>query len=248
MVNSPAHAPGTAYGWLMLAGIGVTAWFWLRLARRDSRLLAVYVGGLLGAFLGAKLLYLAIDGWRFVGQPDFWLQLATGKTILGALLGGYLAVELVKRAVGYTGITGDWFALVAPLGIVLGRVGCLVHGCCQGRPCAPAWYTIRDAGGVERWPAVPVEIGFNLAMLALFVVLRWRRKLIGQHFHLYLIAYGTFRFLHEFLRNERRLLGPLTGYQVAALGVAALGAIAFLRREQTARTTEPATRQSGGRR
>jgi phosphatidylglycerol:prolipoprotein diacylglycerol transferase len=225
----------SAYGWLMLAGIGVTVWLWIRLARRDSRLLAIYVGGLLGAFLGAKLLYLAIDGWRFVGQPDAWLQLATGKTILGALIGGYLAVELIKRAVGYTDLTGDWFALVAPLGITLGRVGCLVHGCCHGRACAPAWYTLRDAAGVDRWPAVPVEILFNLAMLALFLALRRWRKLVGQHFHLYLVAYGMFRFLHEFLRNEHRLLSPWTGYQLAALGVAGFGAVAFLRRQRTPR-------------
>ena len=214
----------------MLAGIGVSVWFWLRLARRDSRLLAVYVGGLLGAFLGAKLFWLAIDGWRSLGQPDVWLQLATGKTILGALLGGYLAVELVKRAVGYTSVTGDWFALIAPVGITLGRVGCLVHGCCHGRACAPAWYTLRDTAGVDRWPAVPAEIAFNLTMLALFLGLRWRRKLTGQHFHLDLMAYGAFRFLHEFLRDEHRVLGPFTGYQLAALGVAGFGLVAFARR------------------
>jgi phosphatidylglycerol:prolipoprotein diacylglycerol transferase len=229
-MNPSSHSPSTAYGWLMLAGIGVSLWFWLRLARRDSRLLAVYVGGLLGAFLGAKVLYLAIDGWRYIGQPDVWLQLATGKTILGALLGGYLAVELVKRVVGYRGITGDWFALIAPVGITLGRLGCLVHGCCHGQACAPAYYTLRDAAGVDRWPAVPAEILFNLAMVALFLVLRWRRKLAGQHFQLYLIAYGTFRFLHEFLRNEHRLLGPITGYQLAALAVAGFGLVAFVRR------------------
>lgn len=231
-MNSGAPSPGSAYGWLMLAGIGVSVWLWLRLAHRDSRLLAVYVGGLLGAFLGAKVLYLLIDGWRFVGQPDLWLQLATGKSILGALPGGYLGVELVKRAVGYAGVTGDWFALVAPVGIALGRVGCLLHGCCRGVVCAPAWFTVRDAANVDRWPAVPVEIMFNLAMLALFVALRWRRKCTGQHFHIYLIAYGMFRFLHEFVRDEHRLLGPFTGYQLAALGVAGFGVAAFARRSR----------------
>ncbi len=236
-MNPGAHSSGSAYGWLMLAGIGVSVWFWLRLARRDRRLLAVYVGGLLGAFLGAKLLYLAIDGWRFLGQPDLWLQLATGKTILGALLGGYLAVELVKRAVGYPGVTGDWFALIAPLGVALGRVGCLAHGCCHGRACASAWYTLRDAAGVDRWPAVPAEILFNLAMLAWFLGLRRRRQLAGQHFHLYLIAYGAFRFLHEFLRDEHRLVGPFTGYQFAALAVMGFGWAAFVRRRRAATPT-----------
>ena len=40
---------------------------------------------------------------------------------------------------------------------------------------------------------MPVEIGFNLAAILVFlIVLRRRRLLPGQHFHLYLIAYGLF--------------------------------------------------------
>src|SRR5258708_35661542 len=111
----------TAYAWLMLAGIAVSIFFWARLARRDDRLVLVYVAALLGAFLGAKVVYILAEGWLHFGAPDMWLQLATGKSILGALLGGYAAVEIAKRVVGYTGITGDWFALIAPVGIVLGR-------------------------------------------------------------------------------------------------------------------------------
>ena len=107
-----------------------------------------------------------------LGQRDGWLRLATGKSILGALLGGYAGVELTKRWVGYRGFTGDWFALIAPVGIILGRLGCWLHGCCLGRVCAPHWFTFRDAAGVPRWPAVPVEIFFNSVLLLLFLWLR----------------------------------------------------------------------------
>lgn len=222
----------TAYGWLMLAAIIVSIWFWARLARRDDRLLAVYVAALIGAFLGAKILYLLVDGWRHWGRPDQWLQWATGKTVLGALLGGYLGVEIAKMLTGYRGLTGDWFALIAPVGIILGRIGCLFHGCCQGRVCEPAWFTINDAAGIARWPSVPVEILFNLVMIAVFFVMRRRHQLPGQHFHLYLICYGLFRFFHEFLRSESRLVGPITGYQLVALVVAAFGGAAFLTRQR----------------
>jgi hypothetical protein len=78
-------------------------------------------------------------------MPDRWLRLATGKSVLGALLGGYAGVELAKHALGLRAATGDLFALVAPLGIGIGRVGCLLHGCCLGERCAPAWWTLRDA-------------------------------------------------------------------------------------------------------
>jgi phosphatidylglycerol:prolipoprotein diacylglycerol transferase len=219
------------YGWLMLAGIIVSVGFWSRLARRDERLVVVYVAALLGAFLGAKIVYIMAEGWLHFGAPVMWLQLATGKSILGALLGGYAAVEIAKRVVGYTGITGDWFALIAPVGIILGRVGCLLHGCCLGTVCQPAWFTLKDAAGTARWPAVPVEIAFNIFAIFAFFILRKNRKLAGQHFHLYLIAYGLFRFLHEFLRDTPRLAGPVSGYQFAALAVLALGIFGFVRRQ-----------------
>ena len=214
----------------MLAGIAVSAFFWMRLARRDDRLLIVYVAALVGAFLGAKLAYLAAEGWRDIGQPDLWLRLATGKSILGALLGGYASVELAKRWVGYRSVTGDWFAMIAPLGIILGRVGCWLHGCCLGSACEPAWFTVRDAKGLERWPAVPVEILFNAVMLISFAVLRRRGYLAGQHFHVYLIAYGLFRFAHEFLRDTPRVVAGLSGYQFIALALVGFGIRAFRRR------------------
>src|SRR6266487_510212 len=97
-----------AYGWLMLAGIVVSMCFWSRLARRDDRLQAIYVAALIGAFLGAKVVYFFAEGYQHLGASDMWLQLATGKTILGGLLGGYAAVEGAKRLVGYAGTTGDW--------------------------------------------------------------------------------------------------------------------------------------------
>ena len=220
------------YGWLMLAGIIVSIFLWSRLARRDDRLLVVYIAALVGAFLGAKVVWFLSDGWRAFGAPDMWLQLATGKTILGGLLGGYAGVEVAKKLVNYRGVTGDWFALIAPIAITLGRIGCLLHGCCQGRICQPAWFTITDSTGVARWPSVPAEIAFNLTMLGMFVVLRHYRKLTGQHFHLYLIGYGVFRFWHEFLRNEHRLIGPFTGYHFAALAVFLLGLVGFSIRRQ----------------
>ncbi len=245
------------YRWLLLAGVAVSFFLWSRLARREPRLLGVYLGGLLGAFTGAKLVYLGAEGWLFWDSPQRWLIWATGKTILGALLGGYAGVEIAKKLVGYERATGDLFAIVAPVGIILGRIGCLLHGCCAGRECAPAWWTIRDHLGVTRWPAVPAEIGFNVLALAVFLAMRWwnarservcppAHKLnalgarvppfAGQHFHLYLIGYGTFRFLHEILRDTPRLAPGISGYQVAALACVLLGAWGFFRRRKLSHT------------
>ena len=219
------------YGWMMLAGIAVSAWFWTRLTRRNDRLIVVYIGALLGAFLGAKVVYLLAEGWLDLREPDWIQRWLTGKTILGALLGGYAGVELTKWQIGYKSATGDWFAVVVPMGVILGRIGCLLHGCCLGVVCDHAsWWTTNDVNGAPRWPAVWVEIGFNGVAAAVFWGLRRGRLLAGQHFHLYLMAYGTFRFVHELWRATPRVLGPLTGYQIAALAVVALGAWGYHRR------------------
>ena len=229
----------TAYGWLMLAGFGVSVFFWARLCRRDGRLLAVYVGALFGSLFGSKVAYFAAEGWIKIGHPNFWYDLATGKTILGALLGGYLGVELAKCIARYRSPTGDWFALIAPICILIGRIGCLIHGCCQGVACrSPAWYTLQDAGGEPRWPSVPVELLFNLFAILTFFHLRRGRLLPGQHFHLFLISYGAFRLMHEFARNTPKL-GAFSLYQILALALIALGTVRFLER---ARESEGAIR------
>jgi phosphatidylglycerol:prolipoprotein diacylglycerol transferase len=228
-------SPYGPYGWLMLAGIGVSFVFWWRLAKRDARLVFIYLGALGGAFLGAKLVYLGAEGWLHWRDQDRWIQLATGKSIVGGLLGGYAGVELAKYLLSYYSATGDWFAIITPVTIMLGRVGCWLHGCCLGRECEVAWFTIRDTAGVARWPAAQVELAFNALMLGTILILRKRRLLPGQHFHLYLIAYGLFRFGHEFLRETPRVLGPFSGYQIASLAVFGLGVAGFSRRRSLAK-------------
>jgi phosphatidylglycerol:prolipoprotein diacylglycerol transferase len=81
-----------------------------------------------------------------------------------------------------------------------------------------------------------MEFVFNLLMLGVVLALRRQKRLPGQHFHVYLMAYGVFRFFHEFLRDTPAILGPITGYQMAALGIFVLGLTGFIRR----RTVMPA--------
>ncbi len=221
------------YGALLLLGLAGSLWWWMRLARRDERLLLLWAIALVSAFLGGKLGYLLAEGWLDYGQPDVWQRWLTGKTIVGALLGGYAGVEWGKRLLRYRTVTGDWFAFVVPAGIALGRVGCWLQGCCLGQVCAtPHWWTVADTHGLPRWPAVPLELGFNVAAILLFAVLRWSHRLPGQHFHLYLMAYGLFRFVHESWRDTPRILGPLSGYAVMSLGLIILGGVRFVQRQR----------------
>jgi phosphatidylglycerol---prolipoprotein diacylglyceryl transferase len=229
------HLNSTAYGWLMLTGIFVSIAFWSRVARRDERLVLIYVAALVSAFLGAKLVYLGAEGWLHWQDANRWVVLATGKSITGALLGGYLGVEIAKRFLKYNAVTGDWFAIIVPIGVMIGRIGCMINGCCLGKVCPANWYTVVDAHGVPRWPASQVEFLFNALMLGVILLLRWGRIAPGQLFHIYLIAYGTFRFFHEFLRDTPTILGPFSGYQMASLGIVLLGITGFILRQNAQR-------------
>jgi phosphatidylglycerol---prolipoprotein diacylglyceryl transferase len=219
----------------MIGAIFLSLFTWRKIAPRDPRLITIYVAALAGAFLGAKIIYVLAEGWLHWNEPDRWLHIATGKSILGALLGGYATVELAKRLLRFPFVTGDWFATIVPLSIVIGRVGCQLHGCCLGVACNPAWYSVIDRQGEPRWPAVPLEILFNLVAAGTFFGLRRAKILPGQHFHLYLISYGLFRFAHEFVRDTPQIIGPLSGYAFAAIAVFLLGAIGFYKRRQCVR-------------
>lgn len=200
---------------------------------------AVLFGAVLGVVLGAKLGFVFAEGYAAFHLP-FGKALPTlmqGKTVTGGLLGGYAGVEMAKWWVGHRTATGDVFALVIPGTLIFGRIGCLAAGCCLGVPMEPAWYTAIDPHAASRWPAVPVEIVFNI----LFLGWAWGHgrhnvKLRGQLFHLYLIAYGLFRVAHESMRATPRMWDLFSGYQLLALAMVALGSWRFVQRQRLAVT------------
>lgn len=220
--NRQAEA-GWIYTLVTFLGLGLGAWFWSRRMRETPAAFAVFVGAIIGAYSGAKLVFVLVEWPVFFGAADQWLRLASGKTILGALLGGYAGVEIAKKMIGYREPTGDWFAVGVPLAIAAGRLGCLRYGCCPGIPMGSGFPW-------ERWPAVPVELAFNLLFVAAILPLvrqkgspnAWLR---GQCFHLYLISYGLFRFAHEFLRDTPKSGWGIGGYQIAALALVVLGLV-----------------------
>ena len=127
------NMPQSPYGILLVAGIVFSLFTWTRIARRDDRLIFIYAVALMSAFVGAKIMYLLAEGWRDWPMPDRWLRLATGKSVLGALLGGYAGVELVKRFIGYESATGNLFAIIARR---------LVFGCVTGN----GWRAVLGGG------------------------------------------------------------------------------------------------------
>jgi phosphatidylglycerol:prolipoprotein diacylglycerol transferase len=214
------------YGLVALLSLLVTAWAWTRSpAGKDRRLTWIYFAALAAAAAGAKLAFLLAETHRYLGDP---VALVTGRSVSGALLGGYAAVELAKRRLSYERVTGDLFAVVVPLGLVVGRIGCVLGGCCPGLPVGgDPWWALVDRAGVARWPAAFAELAANLLFLAWAFAAARKDWVPRNRFHVYLVAYGLFRFAHEFLRDDARWIGPLGGYHAIALATAAFGAWRF---------------------
>jgi prolipoprotein diacylglyceryltransferase len=231
-----------AYAATMVLGFAVTALLWRRLARAggrtpDPRLAAIYGSALVGAYLGAKAAFLLAEGWAL--RHD-WSALLTGHSVTGALLGGVAGVEAAKSMLGYRDGTGDLFAVTVPVALAIGRIGCIASGCCLGAECGASWWTATDVHGHARWPAPVAELAFNLAFLAWAAVAARRGWQRGQRFNDYLVAYGCFRFAHEFVRDDSRWWGPLGGYHVLALALVATGAWMHARRRAAGVTPSPA--------
>ena len=164
--------------------------------------LAAFLGGLIGAKLPVVLLNLR-QGWS-------WEALLAGRTIAGGLVGGTVGVLLVKRALGIRGRHGNALAAPLALGMAVGRVGCLLAGCCAGLPTSLPW-GVDFGDGVPRHPTQAYELLFCLAA---FVLLQRARRTAppGRLLTRFMAAYFGFRFLNEFLRPHPSVAG-LTVFQ-----------------------------------
>ena len=182
---------------------------------------------LVGAILGAKLAVLMGDALWPLQPFHGWAELAlSGRSIVGALLFGFIAAEVAKPLLRYTLPPNDRFAVVLPFSIATGRLGCWISGCCLGVEMhGPLAMTAAD--GVSRFPAALVELGFHLAGGATLLMLWRRKRLVGRLFALYLMAYGAFRFGSEFWRVTPKAFAGLSAYQWMCLAMVAAGAASF---------------------
>jgi phosphatidylglycerol:prolipoprotein diacylglycerol transferase len=190
---------------------------------------------LLGAAVGAKVALLMGDkGWPMTPLASWWVVVDSGRSITGGLLGGFAAGEVAKPLFRYTLPPNDHFAAKLPFSIGLGRVGCLLGGCCRGLP-HDGWLSIRYLDNVPRWPAPLFELAFQLGVGVFFVFLVRRRLLRGRVFCLYLVLYGVFRFATEFLRETPKPIGSMSVYQLLSIVMIALGAVLLVGRTRTLR-------------
>lgn len=189
-------------------------------------LISILVGGL----IGGRLLFVLINHEFYLRDPIriFFLN-EGGMAIQGSLFAGALAGVIacrIKKIPFWRG--SDLIAPYIALGQAIGRIGCFFNGCCYGVIYNGPFSVTFPAEAVSR---VPVQLYSSAVLLIIyfFLILARRNKPFdGYIFSLYLMAYGVFRFLMDFLRDDNPVLFlQMRLSQMISLAVFALGAIMY---------------------
>lgn len=192
----------------------------------------ISVSALLGAAIGSKIAALLDDPAATWASP---LLAFGGKSIVGGLLGGLAATEIVKRALGVSTSTGDRWVRPLWVGMSIGRLGCFFSGVTDGThgsPTAAPWGM--DLGdGIPRHPTSLYEIAF-LALSGLLVE-RLSLPSPGDRFRLFLAGYLVYRLLVEELKPSPSPFCGLSGIQLLCL----LGLLYYLLETSIRRRSHP---------
>jgi phosphatidylglycerol:prolipoprotein diacylglycerol transferase len=189
----------------------------------DSRSrLWVLAAAVLGGFAGSRILS-AFEDPLFLA--NHWTEphvLLGGKTIVGGLVGGLIAVESIKRLRGIRVATGDLLALPLVLGIAVGRIGCFLSGVedeSYGLPTGLPW-GVNFGDGIARHPTQVYEVIFLAGLGALLVLGLRVTTAVGDRFKVFMVGYLAFRLLVDFIKPAVRL-GGLSAIQWVCVAIVA---------------------------
>lgn len=235
--------------WALLM-IGFSAAFYLawKEARRDgldpNRVLDLCLVILIAGIVGARLMHVLAEQdplrpgtpilYHYLDHPGDIFRLWNGLAFYGGLIFASLAALVFTRLLKIPmAKVADIAGVGIPLGLVFGRLGCFMAGCCHGGPTALPWgVRFEDPTSLARPLAVslhPTQLYSALFALVLFALMmmlkrRWK-KYDGQVFLSFCVLYSSGRFMIEFLRNDNRgefFDGYLSSSQLVALPIVAL--------------------------
>jgi phosphatidylglycerol---prolipoprotein diacylglyceryl transferase len=181
------------------------------LSRNTALDLSLLVMGF--GFLGARLFHVFFEAPSvYAAEPlrvfEFW----SGGFVWygGAIVAAAAGSLYVRRRSLRLGVWLDLFAPVAALGYALGRMACVLAGCCYGSVCTLA------TGLSFRYPTQIFSVAWELGVLALLVWLEKKRKTRGtplwlqadgRIFAVWLTLHALGRIAMEIFRDDPR--GPM---------------------------------------
>jgi phosphatidylglycerol:prolipoprotein diacylglycerol transferase len=172
--------------------------------------------GVLGVIIGGRLGYvLFYKPGDYLAHPlDIFKVWEGGMSFHGGFLGVIIAMLLFARRqrLSWLAVT-DFIAPLVPLGLAFGRIGNFINGELWGRATNLPWGMIfpQAGDGIPRHPSQLYQAAGEGVLL--FLILWWyaaKPRPSGAVSAVFLIGYGSFRFLAEFTREPDSFLGLLS--------------------------------------
>jgi phosphatidylglycerol---prolipoprotein diacylglyceryl transferase len=163
----------------------------LHSARAFVAMVLLIVAGL----VGARLLFIATHWSLYRSQPSrIWRRSEGGAAVQGGLLLAVAVSVPLLAAIGLPfGAFWDVMTLAMLIGLIFARLGCLLHGCCGGRPTRGRFALyLPDHRGVwrRRIPTQLLEAGGGVLILLGAVGLWDQRPFHGAIFLAAVTAYA----------------------------------------------------------
>ena len=216
-----------------------------------NRTLDLGIAIIISALVGAKLLLLLVDFDRFRQNPaELFSIVRSGGVFYGGLIAAVsVAFWYMWRHKMPLWTTCDVFAPGVALGHAVGRLGCLMAGCCYGRETHVPWAITFTNPAAHDNVGTPLNVPLHptqlyesaaeaLILVLLLVTEKRGRPFAGRTFWSYMVLYGISRFAIEFFRNDERgmLFGVSTSQFISLVLVPlAIGMLIYLSR----RTSDP---------
>jgi phosphatidylglycerol:prolipoprotein diacylglycerol transferase len=245
----PIHTYGVLLAAAYLLGLQMAVSRARRFGLEPARIMDFGIAIIIAALVGAKALLLVVDYRKFVSDPrELLTLLRSGGVFYGGLLVAVpTAIWYVRRHALPTWTVGDLAAPGIALAHAVGRVGCLMAGCCFGRPSDLPWAITFTSTYATDKVGVPLDIGLHPTQLYetgaellifgyLLATERRGRPYPGRTFWTYVGLYAVTRFVIEFYRGDSRgMVGPLSTSQFVSVLLVplAVGMLAWLSRRRT---------------
>jgi phosphatidylglycerol:prolipoprotein diacylglycerol transferase len=208
------------YGLMYLVAFGGGWWLGvLRTKRNGTEWRKAEISDLLfyfalGAIIGGRAGYTVMYNFSgFIAEPLVIFKIwQGGMSYHGGMVGVFVAMWLYARHTGRTFFrVSDYLAPLVPLGLGAGRLGNFINGELWGRPTDLPWGMVFPF--VDKLPRHPSMLYEFLLEGVLFFIILWlfssRPRPTMAVSGLYLICYGVFRFVVEFVREPDANLGYL---------------------------------------
>jgi len=208
---------------------------------------------LLAAIAGSRFFFVIVNAGHYLKNPLAIFKLWEGGLVFygGVIFAIPTAIWFIRKKGLDPWNTADIFAPSIAIAHSIGRLGCLMAGCCYGKPAQglPWAITFTDTEclaqtGIPLHPTQLYESAGEFINFLILIALRKHQSFIGdspgrkgQLFWSYLLMYSVIRFIVEFFRGDEArgyLIGNISisqGISVLVFVGAITGLVTFRKRK-----------------